>query len=237
MDDCVHVASVDSTHYRCENCRKVCADTMESPQFFSSFVLASGVAGYRLELGIYRRAHSFLLAGHFIRTGSWVLASLRLTSSRPTSFRLTSPHPHPWAISYKCVVNYLPRGRDTAVLLHRCSSPPILATSLLLHRPVTSTDCLPTAPSTPLFLSPAPSSRLSRSLTSSLDRASSLFTPSPLPPTTTSSSFSSSSGTLWRRVLRKLMFIWKTNWTGLSRLQPAIKRDYCSSARAPGGIR
>lgn len=137
---------------------------MESPQFFSSFVLASGVAGYRLELGIYRRAHSFLLAGHFIRTGSWALTSLRLTSSRPTSSRLTSSHPHPWAISYKCVVNYLPRGHDTAVLLHRCSSPPTLATSLLLHRPVTSTDCLPTTPSTPLFLSPAPSSRLSRSL-------------------------------------------------------------------------
>lgn len=54
------------------------------PQFFSSFVLASGVAGYRLELGIYRRAHSFLLAGHFIRTGSWALASLRLTSPRLT---------------------------------------------------------------------------------------------------------------------------------------------------------
>lgn len=111
------------------------------PQFFSSFVLASGVAGYRLGLGIYRRAHSFLLAGHFIRTGSWL--SLRFAS------------PRPWAISYKCVVNYLPRGRDTAVLLHRRSSPPTLATSLLLHRPVTST---PTAfrlhPPTSLFLSP-----------------------------------------------------------------------------------
>lgn len=133
-----------------------------------------------MELGIYRRAHSFLLAGHFIRTGSWALASLRLTSPRRAS------PPRPWAISYKCVVNYLPRGRDTAVLLHRCSSPSTLATSLLLYRRVTSTDCLPTAPSTSsLFLSPAPSlvpPHLSLALTSSLDRASSLLVPSPLPP-------------------------------------------------------
>lgn len=60
-------------------------------------------------LGIYRRAHSFLLAGHFIRTGSWLS-------------RTASPHLARRAISYKCVVNYLPR--DTAVLLHRCSSLP-----------------------------------------------------------------------------------------------------------------
>jgi len=93
-----------------------------------------------------------------------------ILGSRFASPRLTSSHPRPWAISYKCVVNYLPRGRDT-VLLHRCSSPPTLATSLLLHRPVTSTDCLPTAPSTPLFLSPAPSSALSLSFSHVISRS------------------------------------------------------------------
>lgn len=69
--------------------KSLCECDRLEPQFFSSFVLASGVASYRLELGIYRRAHSFLLAGHFIRTGSWALASLRLTSPLFASPRLT----------------------------------------------------------------------------------------------------------------------------------------------------
>jgi len=58
--------------------------TEEEPQFFPSFVLASGVAGYRWWPGIYRRPHSFLLTGHFIRTGSWLSlsASLRLDRGR-----------------------------------------------------------------------------------------------------------------------------------------------------------
>lgn len=172
------------------------------PQFFSSLVLTSGVAGYRLELGIYRRAHSFLLAEHFIRTGSWALASLRLTSPRRAS------PPRPWAISYKCVVNYLPRGRDTAVLLHRCSSPSTLA-SLLLYRRVTSTDCLPTAPS----LLPSFSHLLSPLFPPSLSCShviprSRFFSPRAVSSSASPSlSSSSSSGTLWRRVLRKLMFI------------------------------
>lgn len=108
------------------------------PQFFSSFVLASGVAGYRLGLGIYRRAHSFLLARHFIRTGSWL--SLRLARGR-----------------YRINVSLITYPAAATPPFSSIGVPPLptLATSLLLHRPVTSTDCLPTAPPTPLFLSPA----------------------------------------------------------------------------------
>lgn len=142
------------------------------PQFFSSFVLASGVAGYRLGLGIYRRAHSFLLARHFIRTGSRL--SLRFAS------------PRPWAISYKCVVNYLPRGRDTTVLLHRCSSPPhtrhIPSAPQTRHLHRLPSDCTTYAPLSLSLTHSLSFSRLSCSPASSLDRASSLFTPSLPPP-------------------------------------------------------
>lgn len=55
----------------------------------------------------------------------------RLTRRSSAAWSAT---PHPWAISYKCVVNYLPRGRDTTTLLFHTGISPS-PNDLHYHRP------------------------------------------------------------------------------------------------------